>query len=319
MMERLKVRIGMIAELTDRIRAYELRPVTRGDSLPPFTAGSHVTLYLPSGTERQYSIFNDPQETHRYCIGVQREDQGRGGSLEVHSGLQVGDEIEISTPKNNFPMSDLSQSCVLIAGGIGITPIMSMARRLSRIGQPFRLLYLARNGRDAAFLDILDVMADESREIIRHFDEGDPGKLFDLKGFLADQREGAHLYCCGPEGLMNAVHNLSTHWVEGSVHFEYFSNSDAGPTADDTAFSVSIPRLKKTVTVAAGQTIVQALEAAGIDVDYSCLEGTCGTCIVPLLEGQADHRDKVLMEHELDNSIAICCSRARTKSITIDL
>lgn len=319
MTAKLKVRIESITDLTDRVRAYELRPATGGGPLPAFTAGSHVTLYLPSGTERRYSIFNDEQETHRYCIGVQREDNGRGGSREVHATFRVGDVIEISQPQNNFRMTDEARSSVLIAGGIGITPIMSMARRLARLGEPFQILLLARDANGAAFVQELEAMRSDRCRVALHFDQGDPKNLFDLKSFLAEQTDGAHLYCCGPEGLMNAVQHLSTHWQHGSVHFEYFSNAEAGHTADDTAFTVIIPRLKKSILVAADQTIIEALEAEGIDVDYSCLEGTCGTCIVPLLEGVVDHRDKVLMEHELDNSIAICCSRAKSKSLTIDL
>ncbi|WP_347310758.1 PDR/VanB family oxidoreductase [Defluviimonas sp. SAOS-178_SWC] len=319
MIKKIKVRVRSIVELTDRVRSYELVSPVRSQTLPPFTAGAHVTVYLKSGTERRYSLCNDPQESHRYCIAVQREDGGRGGSKEVHGTIQVGDEIEISTPQNHFPMDSRAKNSVLIAGGIGVTPILSMARRLARRAAPFTLLCLARDEESAAFYDEIQDLRNESVKVTWHFDGGDPSRLFDIKGFLAAQPEGAHLYCCGPTGLMDAVQSLSAHWAKGSVHFEYFANDDAGLTDDDTAFTVSIPRLGKSVEVLANQTIIEALEQAGVDVDYSCLEGTCGTCIVPLLEGEADHRDKVLTESELASNIALCCSRAKTKSITIEL
>jgi ferredoxin-NADP reductase len=305
MIKKIKVRVRSITELSDRIRSYELVSPIPGRALPPFTAGSHVTVFLPSGAQRQYSLENDQQETHRYSISVQREDAGKGGSKEIHSKLHVGGMLDISHPKNHFPMDDKARTSVLIAGGIGITPILSMARLLTRTGNYFSMLCLARDKKTAAFYDQVQGLKGNANSVTWHFDNGDPSKGFDLNSFLSYQEVGAHLYCCGPLGLMDAVQSAAAHWSNECVHFEYFSNGDVGSSDDDSAFTVIIPRIGKTVEVLADQTIVEALKMAGVDVDYSCLEGTCGTCIVKILEGVADHRDKVLMDSELGNYIVV--------------
>lgn len=316
---RLQVKVQTVAELTARINAYELVRAGSADALPSFTAGSHITLHLPSGTERQYSLYNDPADTTRYCIAVQREDAGRGGSLEVHRALSAGSVLSISPPRNLFPLSDDARSAILIAGGIGITPILSMARDLTARNVPFQLIYLARDPQSAAFIEEIESIKAVAPSTLCHFDGGQPANAFDIGKLLATPRRGAHVYCCGPDGLMNAVREAASQWPAGTVHFEYFSNDGAGPLAGDRPFTVRLARSGQTIEIAEGQTILDALLAAGMDVDYSCAEGTCGTCIVPLIEGEADHRDRVLLPFERETKIAICCSRAKSGLIAIDL
>lgn len=318
MPEELTVSTRAVTELTPRIRLYEFIPAEEGAILPSFEAGSHVTLCLPSGLKRQYSLCNDPAERNRYVVAIQREDMGRGGSVEAHGKIGAGTSLVIEGPRNLFPLDPDAERSLFIAGGIGITPILSMIRQLQREGRDFHLLYLARSAEEAAFLDVLS-SPEFSGRVTVHYDGGDPARLFDLRSWLRNPSEGSHLYCCGPEPLMKAVGAAASHWPEGSVHFEHFTNEAAGPAEGDQPFTVTLARSGVSFEVPAGRSILSVLLENGFDVDFSCEEGTCGTCITRLVEGEADHRDTVLTEGERDGSIVICCSRARTPSITIDL
>jgi phthalate 4,5-dioxygenase reductase component len=317
MTEKIQVRVRAVTDLTPRIRSYELVPPDAAGDLPSFTAGSHITFHLPSGLERQYSICSDPTETDRYCVAVQREDGGRGGSLEVHSALKIGSVVDISPPVNLFPLDECPGGVLLIAGGIGITPILSMIRSLTRDGRPFHLVYLARDAESAAFIGEIETLAGENK-VTLHFDGGDPERSFDIRWLLDGAERGTHVYCCGPTALMGVVRDAASGWPQTTVHFEYFSNDNAGPRATDRPFTVRLARTDREIHVAGGQTILDALLSAGLDVDYSCTEGTCGTCIVAVVEGEVDHRDKVLLPSERASKIAICCSRAKSELITID-
>lgn len=315
----IAVRVRAIAELTERVRAYELVAAERGGVLPPVMAGAHIGLRLASGLERHYSLLDPAGETHRYRIAVQREDIGRGGSTEIHRGLQVGDRLDITPPRNLFPLDPSAVGSVLIGGGIGVTPILSMARTLEREGRPFRLVHLARDVESAAFQEDLEALRNRGHQVLWHFDGGDPGAMFDLVGFLSGVGQGEHVYCCGPAGLMKAVGDLTADWDAGRIHFEHFSNAEAGPKANDKGFTVHLARSGVSVPVAPDETILGALLARSFDVDYSCGEGTCGTCIMPLLGGVPDHRDTVLLPSERDGNIVLCCSRALSAELTIDL
>ncbi len=219
MAETFPVRVRAVAELTDRIRSYELVPADKGTTLPPFTAGAHIAVRLPSGTERQYSLYNDPANARASAIAVQREDGGRGGSAEVHKSLHVGDVVTVSAPKNLFGLDESAAHSLLIAGGIGITPILSMARTLRRAGKAYTVVYLARSADGAAFLEELALMAGEGATIVTHFDEGDATRAFDLAAALAPAGPDDHVYCCGPGGLMAAVKALTGAWPQDRVHF----------------------------------------------------------------------------------------------------
>lgn len=317
MTTRLRVRVRTVTDLTPRIRFYEL-VAADVDTLPSFTAGAHIWVHLPSGRSRQYSLCNDSSEVGRYCIAVQREDAGRGGSREVHDTLSDGQTIEISPPHNLFPLSGGLDEAILIAGGIGITPIISMARSLERAERKFRLIYLARDVQSAAFVGELTELIDPER-IAMHFDGGDAALAFPLRDALDRARPGTHVYCCGPTRLMDAVRAATQEWPRELVHFEYFSNDTAVPIDTDSAFSVELARSGRLIHVEAGQSILDALLDHGVEVEFSCMEGTCGTCIVTLLEGEVDHRDKVLLPDEQSTKIAICCSRAKSPTITLDI
>jgi ferredoxin-NADP reductase len=218
------LRIRSITYLAERINGYEL--VDReGSELPPFEAGAHISVRLGDGLVRDFSLWNDPAERGRYCIAVLREPEGRG-SREWHEVVRVGDIIEASTPRNNFPLAAEAERYLLIAGGIGITPIMAMIAELRRRRADFRVHYCTRSPGETAFLDDLAVLAAQGR-VLFHHDGGDPTKGLDIATTLREWRLGTHLYYCGPAGMMAAAATASQHWPPGTVHCEYF----AGPNA----------------------------------------------------------------------------------------
>ena len=235
----------------------------------------------------------------------------------MHENVRAGDTLHIKSPQNNFPLDDKAAHHLLIGGGIGITPILSMVRDLARRDQPFSVVYLSRSKPEAAFLDVFASESFAGRATLHH--DLEAGQAFDLAAVLGNVPEGTHIYCCGPAGLMMAVEELTKGRAPHTVHFEKFSNDIASHQSGDQPLSVILAKSKTTVNVRAEQTILDALLEKGIDVDYSCCEGTCGTCVVRLLHGVADHRDAVLADEEKGKLIAICCSRAKTSSLTLDI
>lgn len=301
------------------IRRFELRHPD-GRPLPAFTAGSHIRLRTPSGALRQYSLANDPAEHDRYEIAVKREEEGRGGSRSMVDGLGAGDTIDVFAPENLFALDDRARSFVLIAGGIGITPMRSMALHLIAEGtRGFKLYYLTRDPQGSAFLDELRA-SELAPHVIVHHDGGDPRNAFDLWPVLEKPGSvgGRHVYCCGPRGLMDAVRDMTGHWPSSAVHFESFG-ADTKPHADDAPFEVELARSGGRVPVPVGVSILDALRQADVHVPSSCESGTCGSCKTRLLQGEADHRDLVLLEEEKADHIMVCVSRAKSPVLVVDL
>lgn len=277
-----------------------------GAALPAFTAGAHLRVRTPNGLVRRYSLCSDPQDESRYAIAVKREAAGQGGSVALCDGVKAGDLLPCTTPHNDFPLVGRPASHLFIAGGIGITPIMSMIAHLEGAGgPPWKLVYLTRSPAHTAFREEL---AGFRGKVTLHHDGGDPERMLDLWPLL-EQPKGRHIHCCGPRGLMQAVRDMTGHWPSSAVHFEDFSTA-AATRPEDTPFRVRLARSGETVHVPAGTTILEALRGAGRQVPSSCEAGTCGTCRTTLLEGAAEHRDLVLMEHEKARSLMICVSRA---------
>jgi vanillate O-demethylase ferredoxin subunit len=218
------LRIRSITYLATRINGYELVDPT-GHDLPPFEAGAHISVQLSEGLVRDFSLWNDPAERTHYCIAVLREPDGRG-SRQMHESVRVGDHVAGSMPRNNFPLAAGAEHYLLIAGGIGITPIMAMIAELRRRRAEFRVHYCTRSPEETAFLDDLAVLAALGR-VQFHHDGGDPAKGLDIAATLREPRPGTHLYYCGPAGMMAAAAAVSAHWPVGTVHFEFF----AGPNA----------------------------------------------------------------------------------------
>jgi phthalate 4,5-dioxygenase reductase subunit len=305
------------SEIADGVFLFELRSPTGAD-LPPFTPGSHITVTAPSGQKRRYSLCNDSSERDHYLIAVKQEPSGRGGSLSFTKDISEGDEINVEPPANEFEMANSEpKSFVFIAGGIGITPIRSMILHCVRQGKPnFKLYYFTRTPQAMAFREEFSA-GEFAGKVVLHHDNGDPGQAYDLWPVLEEQR-GAHLYCCGPRGLMDAVRDMTGHWPDTAVHFEDFVGASA-PHADDRAFEVRLAGSGKSYEVAAGVSILDTLRRNGHVLASSCESGTCGTCRTRFTGGEPDHRDLVLSEKEKKSEIMICVSRSKSPTLTLEL
>lgn len=316
----MQVRLRSITREAEGINAYEFVDPA-GAALPPFSAGSHIDVHVGPNLLRHYSLCNDPRERHRYVIGVLNVAGGRGGSKAMHENVRVGDLMTISAPRNNFPLAEDASRHLLLAGGIGITPMMAMVETLSAHGADFRLLYCSRSAKLTAFRDRLTPHTEGDR-VAFHHDEGDPARGLDVVAALREHEPGTHLYCCGPKGLMAAVQAASAHWPAGTVHFEFFSAPLAAPAAARDAgldtFQVRLASSGATYTVPPEKSIVQVLRDNDVEVETSCEAGICGTCRTRYLEGAPEHRDLVLSDEEHEEFVLICCARSRTELLVLD-
>lgn len=312
-MDQIKMRVEKRRELTPSITEFTLAPVDQ-DSLPSFAPGAHITLETPSGAMRRYSLVNDGADPKEYVVSIKREPESRGGSASMHEHAIVGTELNIEVPENDFPLTDV-QKYLLIAGGIGITPIISMARYLEKKGKMLRIIYVTRSAEESAYLD--ELLRDFDGRIIVHHDGGHRDAVYDFWDDLVTPR-ATHVFCCGPKPLMEEIKAVSGHWPEGRIHFEDFKPVDV-VRDDDIAFEVELKKSGKTITVPEDRSILEALRDVGFATSSSCESGTCGTCKTRLLEGEADHRDMVLMEEEKEDHVMICVSRAISGRLVLDL
>lgn len=305
-------------EIAERVREITLK-APDGAVLPPFSAGAHVEIHLPDGTTRPYSLVDlDGTAMHpeSYTLGVLLETESTGGSRYMH-GLQPGDRVTVSAPKNSFALTDSQTPALLVAGGIGITPIASMATALKAAGRPYRLIYAGRSAGAMGFADLLTTHHGEALTLHCDDAQGCPLPLEPLLKEAAD----SHLYICGPRGMIEAAREIAAAngFASDAVHFELFEQ--AAPQAGDQPFEVEIASTGQVFTVPADKTIIEALEAEGVDLIYDCQRGDCGICQTGLLEGEADHRDVVLTDAEraANTLIHICVSRARSARLKLDL
>ncbi|HEY3178599.1 MAG TPA: PDR/VanB family oxidoreductase [Casimicrobiaceae bacterium] len=315
--EPMPLRVASVDQIATGIFRYDLRRPDGGD-LPPFTAGAHVTVWLPNGGTRCFSLANNPLERNRYEIAVKREDTGRGGSKILVDRIRQGDELAVSAPDNWFALASNVSEFLFVAGGIGITPIMAMMRDLNATNAArYKLYYLTRSPSLTPF--ITELQAPEfAGKVALHHDQGDLERAFDLWP-LFERPTAAHVYCCGPQGLMDTVRDMTGHWPTSAIHFESFTNAFAVPRLDDTPFAVRLAKSGDVLTVPAGVSIIDALRAHGCRVPSSCESGTCGTCRTRLLAGEADHRDLVLAPDERAENIMVCVSRAKSAELVLDL
>lgn len=304
------------------INSYELVD-PEGGALPPFTAGAHIDIHLPNGIVRQYSLCNSPMERHRYVIAVLRDEKGRGGSKALHDLVRVQDIVTVSQPRNNFKLVPEAKKVLLLAGGIGMTPLKSMAHALEAAGVPFELHYCARNAGCVAFREQLDA-AWEHGKLHFHFDHGDPAQGLDIKELLSEAAQDTHVFYCGPSGFMQACAQAASHWPAGTVHFEHFKAPEPPPgeAEDATApgsFMVKIASTGAMLEVPADRSITEVLEQAGVQVETSCQAGLCATCKIRYLEGEVDHRDFILSDEEQGQWLTACVSRATGGVLVLDL
>ena len=316
----LKVRVAKKRIEAVDICSFELEALD-GSVLPPFSAGSHVDVQVEPKLTRQYSLCNDPKETHRYLIGVLKDPSSRGGSRAMHERVQVGDTLVISAPKNHFALAHGAQRSLLLAGGIGITPILCMAERLSAIDAPFDMHYCTRSRERTAFLERIESAAFAPR-VQFHFDDAEPAQRLNIAQLLRVVEVGTHLYVCGPKGFMDAVLRTARDagWPESQLHYEFFA-ADAVKSDSDGSFEVKLASSGRIVVVGKDQSVVQALADAGIEVPVSCEQGVCGTCVTRVIEGTPDHRDVYLTPEEqaCNDQFTPCCSRSKSPQLVLDL
>lgn len=316
----LRVRVAAKTVEAEDICGFELVSLD-GSPLPAFSAGSHVDVVVGPGLTRQYSLCNDPTESHRYQVAVLREPAGRGGSAAMHARVQVGDVVEISAPRNHFALAHEARRHLLLAGGIGVTPLLCMAERLAITGADFEMHYCTRSVARTAFRARIAASRFAS-QVHFHHDDGDASQKLDLAALLAPPDAGTHLYVCGPKGFMDAVLGTARTlgWADTHLHSEYFT-AEPVSTEGDQPFEVQLASSGRVIPVARDQTVVQALKAAGVEVVTSCEQGVCGTCLTRVIDGVPDHRDLYLTPEEqaANDQFTPCCSRAKTGRLVLDL
>ena len=317
---RLTVRVARKTVEADGVCAFELVDPS-GRKLPTFTAGAHIDVYIGDGLMRQYSLCNDPYECHRYLIAVLRVEGSRGGSAAMHVRVREGDLLEIGQPSNHFALNESAPSSLLLAGGIGITPILAMAERLVRRGADFELCYCARSRSRAAFVRRL-AQASFAGRVRYHFSEEHAMQRFDIERTLDRQSPGTHLYVCGPAGFIDAVMFTARQrgWPDGQLHCERFM-SNARMPAVTHAFDVQLASTGKVYRIPEHKTVTASLAEQGVRIPTSCERGVCGTCVTRVIAGDVEHLDCVLTdaERERDGHFTPCCSRAKGELLVLDI
>lgn len=286
-----------------------------GGPLPVWAPGAHIELALGDGLVRQYSLCGDPADRTSWTVAVLREPAGRGGSAYVHDRLAEGAPVRVRGPRNHFALRPAARY-LFVAGGIGITPILPMAVAAQAAGAAWTLLYGGRTRGSMAFLDRLAAYGDKVRVAPQ-----DETGLLDLAAFLGSPPAGTLVYCCGPGPLLDAVEERCAGWPSGALNTERFTAKEAAPPGPSDAFDVVLRQSGLTLAVPPGRSILQTVRDAGVQVLYSCTEGTCGTCETDIVEGAADHRDSVLTREEqaANETMMICVSRCRGPRLVLDL
>ena len=305
--------------VADDVVAFTLRSPA-GGPLPPMTPGAHLDVHLPGGLIRQYSLCNGPGDDGSYTIAVKREPVSRGGSVAMHDRVQCGDRLRVSLPKNNFALDGAAGQRLLIAGGIGITPLLSMARHLAARGDDFHLHYFCRSPQHAAFADAMQ--REFADRWTLHAGLPPDATRAAIDALLSSRDAAAHVYACGPVPLMQSVESLAADagWPGERLHFEYFKGT--GPTGSSGApFEITLARSGRTLQVPADQSIVDVLRSIDVPIETNCEQGVCGTCLCNVIEGTPDHRDQYLSAAEKATQMQMmpCVSRALTRSLVLDL
>ncbi|WP_233832492.1 PDR/VanB family oxidoreductase [Paraburkholderia sp. ZP32-5] len=318
----LDVRVKQIRYEGKGINSYELTSPS-GATLPRFEAGAHIDIHLKNGVIRQYSLCNSPAERNRYVIAVLKDEGGRGGSRAVHESIAAGDIVTISTPRNHFALAGDASKVILIAGGIGVTPLKAMAHELEQRGVDFDMHYCARSLEAAAFGPELERMQ-RAGKLRYHFDDGEEANRLDLRALLNQPKPGTHVYYCGPGGFMAACADAASHWPKGTVHFEHFKAPEQpkrapADTENQRGCDVTIARTGQVIHVEPDQNFSEALNEAGIEVPTSCCAGLCATCKVRYLDGEVEHNDFILDDDERKEFLTVCVSRPVSRTLVLDL
>ncbi|HEY8578257.1 MAG TPA: PDR/VanB family oxidoreductase [Beijerinckiaceae bacterium] len=307
------MRLTAIRYAAQDTNLYEFRRPD-GAALPGAEPGAHIDLHLANGMMRQYSLVTADGDPTAYVVGIKRDRASRGGSIYIHDQLRVGQTLKIGGPRNNFPLKEDAAHTVLIAGGIGITPIWCMAQRLQKRGRSYELHYACRDRNEAAFLEELQRLSQAKL----HFDS-EAGGFLDLKPIVAGAPAGAHFYCCGPIPMLEGYEAATKALPPEQVHVEYFSAKEEAATGG--GYVVELKRSGQEFAIPEGKTILQVLRDAGVDIPYSCEEGVCGACETAVVSGAPDHRDNILTESErkANKTMMICCSGSKSARLVLDL
>lgn len=314
--QHLEVRVERRDQEAEDICSYELVSAN-GEALPAFTAGAHIDVHIKAGLVRQYSLCNSPAERHRYVIAVLRDAASRGGSQAMHDEIKPGMSLQISAPRNHFPLAEAPRS-LLLAGGIGITPMLAMAEELSARKAGFELHYCARTPERTAFRDRIQ-QSPFAAQTQFYFDSE---QSLDLPALLAAQDRATHIYFCGPQGFIAHVKAgaAALSWPESQLHLEYFG---AVPVQSDgnQGFEVKLASSGAVYAVPPDCSVMNVLRDAGVFIPASCEQGVCGTCLTRVLEGTPDHRDLYLTpeEQQANDAFLPCCSRSKSALLVLDL
>ncbi len=317
-MKTIEVKVHAIRLQASTIHSFELRSASE-TALPPFTAGAHVEVHMSEHLVRSYSLVNSPAETDRYVIAVNKDAGGRGGSIYMHDQVRVGQMLRISEPRNNFELAENAAHTVLIAGGIGITPLFSMISRMRQLDRPWTLHYCGRDRASMAYVREVQDLKRAGADVHLHVDAENNGLLLSFAKVLEAAPVGSHYYCCGPKPMLAAFEEATCRLPPDHVHVEYFVAKDVA--AADGGYLVQLAKSGRTFPVLPGSTILNTLLDAGVDVGFSCMEGICGSCETKVVSGVPDHRDAVLSKSERDanDKMMICCSGSKTSTLVLDL
>ena len=312
----LRVQVSRKWSTAEGVAAFELVPLQ--GVLPTFQPGAHIDVHLPNGLIRQYSITNGPGQSSFYRIGVKLEPDSTGGSVCLHETVREGDVLAISEPRNNFPLRRDSLRTILLAGGIGITPLLAMAQTLDRMDLGFELHCFVQSEDHIAFRDVIDGLGES---VVRHVGLAPDETVGEIRRLVAERSAHTHLYVCGPGPMLEAVRHEASEagWPDDAVHFEYFKNTTE--IDDSSTFEVALARSALTLTVGSGQTILEVLREHGVSVPSSCEQGACGTCVATVLEGEPDHQDVHLndSDHQAGDRMMTCVSRSKSDRLVLDL
>ncbi len=313
-----RVRVRSRTAVADSTIALDLESVD-AELLPAFEAGAHIDIRTRSGLIRQYSLCGDPRVQDRYRLGILLDPNSRGGSAAVHDEIVEGDLIDVSEPRNHFPLVATATESLLFAGGIGITPLMAMAYSLADQGSAFTLHYCVRDHSRAAFYDELAASV-FAEHVVLHVDDGPADQRLDPEKAIGSPTGERHVYVCGPAGFIDFITAKARRrgWPESRIHSERF---DAVVDKVGDSFEVFAARSRKAFTIPGDKTIAEVLLAAGLDISVACEQGICGTCLCDVLEGTPDHRDLVQSDEEKNSNarIALCCSRSLSARIVVDV
>ncbi|WP_231138545.1 PDR/VanB family oxidoreductase [Cupriavidus metallidurans] len=314
----IELRLKRITFEAERISSFEFVSAD-ANPLPGFQPGAHIDLHLQQGMIRSYSLANAASaDPLYYRVAVQREPNGRGGSRWAHDKLRVGDKVWATPPQNDFPLDECASSTVFFVGGIGITPVLPMLRRLDAIGREWKLMYASRSPGETAFAEELQRI-DAGRGRIVHFHDSEPGQRLEIRATVAALPASTHVYCCGPTGMIDDFLAVTAERDPSTVHYERFGAAQQAAT--EGGFDVVLHRSGAKYRVEPGKTILDVLLDNNVAVPYSCCNGVCGSCRTEIIDGQADHRDDFLSDEEkqANQAIMVCCSGARSKTLVLDL